>query len=154
MTAGEPDPVQWICRRRAPISTSWPKGGGGGAALSCAFAGRANASKMRTERISLLLVTQWLLRGIPSKAATVLPRAVSRSSGTTSLRPQAHGGLPRLARSQAPQPAHREDDGENCGHGEREECPDEEEGAGGPALAESNPRHVNDGDARRKERQD
>src|SRR6266404_991418 len=82
MTAGEPDPVQWICRRRAPISTSWPKGGGGGAALSCAVAGRANASRMRTESTSMLLVTQSLLSRIgklgTSKAATALLRGVSR----------------------------------------------------------------------------
>src|SRR5258708_728312 len=88
MTAGEPDPVQWICRRRAPISTSWPRGGGGGAALSCACAGRALARRMRTESMSLLLVTQWLLRGIPSKAATV---SLALSRAQVELHRPAHG---------------------------------------------------------------
>lgn len=36
-------------------------------------------------------------------------------------------GLLGLAPSQAPQTAHREDDGEERGHAHREECPDEEE---------------------------
>ena len=49
-------------------------------------------------------------------------------------------GLLGLAPSQAPQSAHREYDGEERGHGEREECPDEEEtpAAGGPE-ADSRP---------------
>ena len=52
-------------------------------------------------------------------------------------------GLLGLAPSQAPQSAHREDDGEERGHAEREECPDEEEtpAAGGPE-ADSCPSHV------------
>ncbi len=56
---------------------------------------------------------------------------------------------------QAPQSAHREDDGEGCGHADREERPDEEEtpAAGGPE-ADSPPSHVDDGDAQQQERRD
>src|SRR2546421_6251249 len=55
-------------------------------------------------------------------------------------------GLLGLAPSQAPQSAHREDDGEERGHAEREECPNEEEtaAAGGPE-ADLRPSHVDDG---------
>ena len=64
-------------------------------------------------------------------------------------------GLPGLAPSQAPQSAHREDDGEERGHAEREECPDEEEttAAGGPE-ADPRPSHVDDGDAHQQERRE
>ena len=63
--------------------------------------------------------------------------------------------LSRPAPWQAPQSAHREDDGEERGHAEREECPDEEEtpAAGGPE-ADSRPSHVDDGDAHQQERRE
>ncbi len=64
--------------------------------------------------------------------------------------------LPGLAPLQAPQSAHREDDGEERGHAEREERPDEEEGSAGvgDAAADADPlsHHMNDGDDQRKER--
>jgi len=57
---------------------------------------------------------------------------------------------------QAPQSAHREDDGEERGHAERDERPDEEEGSAGigdvAADADTLPHHVDDGDAQPKER--
>ena len=61
------------------------------------------------------------------------------------------------AASQAPQSAHGEDYGEERGHAERDERPHEEErsaGVGDPAAGKSCPPHVDDGDARRKERRD
>lgn len=63
--------------------------------------------------------------------------------------------LPGLAPSQAPQSACREDDGEERGHAECYERPDEEEtpAADGPE-ADSRPSHVDDGETRRKERHD
>ena len=53
-----------------------------------------------------------------------------------------------------PQSAHREDDGEERGHAEREECPDKEEGSAGlgDGSADSAPLHVDDGDDQPKER--
>jgi hypothetical protein len=62
--------------------------------------------------------------------------------------------LPRLAPSQAPQSAHREDDGDERGHAERDDRPDEEEGSAGLGdfAADILPRHVEDGDDQPKER--
>lgn len=60
-----------------------------------------------------------------------------------------------LAPLQAPQSACREDEGEDCGHLERDERPDPEEdsaGVGDPAADKSLPNHVHDGDARSKDR--
>ena len=53
-----------------------------------------------------------------------------------------------------PQPARREDDGEESGHAEREERPDKEEGSVGlgDRSADSRPLHVDDGDEQSKER--
>lgn len=53
-----------------------------------------------------------------------------------------------------PQPARREDDGEESGHAEREERPDKEEGSVGlgDRSADSRPFHVDDGDDQPKER--
>ncbi len=66
-------------------------------------------------------------------------------------------GLLRRASSQAPQSARREDEGEERGHFERDERPDEEEdsaGIGDVAAGESRPPHVDDRETRRKERPD
>src|SRR5216684_982288 len=64
-------------------------------------------------------------------------------------------GLPAPAPWQAPQSAHREDDGEERGHAERDQRPDEEEGSAGigdvAADADTLPHHVDDGDAQPKE---
>ena len=64
--------------------------------------------------------------------------------------------LPGLTPLQAPQSARREDDGEDRSHAEREERPDEEEGSAGlgdaAADADTLSHHVDDGDARTKER--
>ncbi len=64
-------------------------------------------------------------------------------------------GLLGLAPSQAPQSAHREDDGEERGHAERDQRPDEEEtpATGGPE-ADSRSSHVDDGDAHQQERRE
>ncbi len=66
------------------------------------------------------------------------------------------GGLPGPAPRQAPQSAHREDDGEERGHAERDDRPDEEEASTGPGdlAADTLPRHVEDGDGQRKERRE
>ena len=59
----------------------------------------------------------------------------------------------RSCPSQAPQSAHREDDGDERGHAERDDRPDEEEAAGGLGdLAVMCPRHVEDGNKQPKER--
>jgi hypothetical protein len=64
-------------------------------------------------------------------------------------------GLPGQALSQAPQSAHREDDGEERGYAEREERKDPEEdsaGVGNPAADKSHPSHVGEKDDRPKDR--
>src|SRR6266511_6089929 len=54
--------------------------------------------------------------------------------------------IPRLAPSQTPQSARREDEGDAPEPAERPECPDEEEAAGGLGdLAVMCPPHVDDG---------
>jgi hypothetical protein len=64
--------------------------------------------------------------------------------------------LPGPAPWQAPQSAHREDDGEERGHTERDERPDEEKVSAGvrdtAADADTLPLHMDDGDGQRKER--
>src|SRR5271168_1711715 len=64
--------------------------------------------------------------------------------------------LPRLAPLWAPQAARREDNGEERGHGERDERPDEEEASAGigdaAGDADTLPLHVDDGDDQQKER--
>src|SRR5262245_3180943 len=58
----------------------------------------------------------------------------------------------RLAPSQAPQAARREDEGEAPKPAERPERPDEEKAAGGPGdLAVMRPSHVDDGHACREQ---
>ena len=56
--------------------------------------------------------------------------------------------------SEAPQSAHREDDGDERGHTERDDRPDEEEGSAGLGdfAADTLPRHVENGDDQPKER--
>ena len=65
-------------------------------------------------------------------------------------------GLSGPAPWQAPQSARREDDGEERGHAERDERPDEEEASAGigdaAGDADTLPLHVEDGDGQRKER--
>lgn len=65
--------------------------------------------------------------------------------------------LSRLVPSQVPESARREDDGEDCGHADREERPDPEEfsaGVGDPAAYKSYPSHVDVGNGRPKQRRD
>jgi len=61
----------------------------------------------------------------------------------------------RLAPSQAPQSAHREDDGEEPGHADRDQYPDEEEVSAGigeaAGDADALPPHVGEGNDQRKE---
>src|SRR5437870_9448252 len=63
--------------------------------------------------------------------------------------------LPGLTRSQAPQSARREDDGEEPGHADRDQRPDEEEVSAGigesAGDADALPPHVGEGDDQRKE---
>jgi hypothetical protein len=61
--------------------------------------------------------------------------------------------LLRSCPSQAPQSAHREDDGHERGHAERDDRPDEEEGSAGLGdfAADTLPRHVEDGDGQPKQ---
>src|SRR6185295_12696868 len=72
--------------------------------------------------------------------------------------PGTYSGCNRLAGpapGQAPQAAHREDDGEERGHAHREECPNEEQAvtAVGPE-ADSHASHVDHRDAHQQERRD
>jgi len=65
--------------------------------------------------------------------------------------------LSRLAASQVPQSAGREEDGEDRGHADREERPDPEEfsaGVGDPAADKSHSPHMDVGNGRPKERRD
>src|SRR5262245_3578287 len=69
--------------------------------------------------------------------------------------PAAAPGRPRPAPPQAPQSARREDDGVRGGHAEGDERPDPEEDPPGPydpAADKARSHHVQDGDARSKER--
>lgn len=65
-------------------------------------------------------------------------------------------GLLGLALFHAPQSAHREDNGEERGHAEHDDRPDEEEASAGigdaARDADALPLHVEDGDGQRKER--
>src|SRR5271170_1385998 len=66
---------------------------------------------------------------------------------------RSHAGCEGLCPSQAPQSAHREDDGDERGHAERDERPDEEEASAGLGdLAVMCPRHMEDGDKQPKQR--
>jgi hypothetical protein len=60
----------------------------------------------------------------------------------------------RSCPSQAPQSAHRENDGDQRGHAERDDRPDEEEGSAGLGdfAADTLPHHVEDGDGQPEER--
>jgi hypothetical protein len=66
--------------------------------------------------------------------------------------------LTRSCPSQLPQSAHREDDGDERGHAERDERPDEEEATAGigdaAGDADTFPLHVYDRDDQQKERHD
>jgi hypothetical protein len=66
--------------------------------------------------------------------------------------------LIRTCPSQAPQSPHREDDGDERGHADRDERPDEEEASAGigdaAGDADTPPLHVHDGDDQQKERHD
>src|SRR5262249_24426 len=63
-------------------------------------------------------------------------------------------GLPGPAPWQAPQSAHRENDGEERGHADRDDRPDEEEGSAGlrDLAADTLPHHVDDRDGQPKQR--
>src|SRR5215471_511340 len=85
--------------------------------------------------------------GIKSNAGIFWPPSVSRRSF---LARERTGPAPW----QAPQPARREDDGEERGHAERDGRPDEEEGSAGigDLGAKTRPLHVEDGNQQPKER--
>src|SRR5215831_10283372 len=85
----------------------------------------------------------------PPAYQQLLPNCASRTGTLFLLR----GGPPWQI---LPKSARREDDGEECGHAEREECPDKKEGSAGlgDRSAYSRPLHVDDGDEQPKERPD
>jgi hypothetical protein len=77
----------------------------------------------------------------------------SRQISGAQIRASRRGTL-FVLRGGPPQPARREDDGEESGHAEREERPDKEEGSVGLGnrSADSRPLHVDAGDDQFKER--
>src|ERR1017187_5434368 len=99
-----------------------------------------NSESTTRELATLLYTTPSLLLQHPTASVATVPCP----------------GLPGPAPSQAPQSTHREDGGEERGHADRDERPDEEKGSAGvgdpAAVHHTLPHHVEDGDAQRKER--